>query len=312
MASSHGGPLVSVVIPCGRTTWLEEAVRSVLYQTMGDLEVVIVDDGVPGGLEVLLRMDDRIRTVANAGRGAAMARNIGNATARGSYLAYLDDDDRWMPHKLEVQLARLEAAPEAAMCHAQFEIIDADGTVVGPGWSGDFTLRSVASGSGGVLQSSTLWRRELLVALGGYDPGAWLCEDADLFMRAVEFFEVVFCPDVLVQYRMHAGQSSGRERYRQVYEAAYRSNRLHEPRLAAAWPGMKPRLVQRSRREFVKVALDSAIRAARQSELRDAAGHLAWTFKVDPLYSAALLGHRSIDYVGRRVMPRRRSSSIKV
>ncbi len=313
MVSSHHSPLVSVVIPtCRGGAWLDEAVRSVLDQTLGDLEVVVVDDGVLGGVGALSRLDGRIRVITNPARGAVTARNTGNVAARGHLVAQLDDDDRWMPDKLEVQLARLEAAPSAAMCHTQFEIIDEGGVVVGPGWSGELTVRSAVSGSGGVRHSSTLWRRDLLMALGGYDPGAWPTEDADLFLRTVELFEVVFCPQVLVQYRMHGGQDSGRQRYRQVCEAAYRTNRLHEPRLAAACPGVKPRLVQRSRQEFVKVALDSAIRAARRSQLREAAGHLAWMLEVDPVYSVPLLGRRSIDYVGRRVMSRRGSFSTTV
>jgi glycosyltransferase involved in cell wall biosynthesis len=111
---------VSVVVPCynyGR--FLEEAVDSVLRQSVSDLEVIIVDDGsVDGTPEVansLARRDPRVRSFRTEHRGPAHARNLGLSQAEGPYIAYLDADDRWRPNKLERQLLVMEREPSVVM-----------------------------------------------------------------------------------------------------------------------------------------------------------------------------------------------------
>lgn len=101
-------PLVSVVVPTrDRVAMLMRAIDSVLAQTCGDFEVIVVDDASSD--ETLQRLaahpDPRIRSLPSvAAGGAPRARNRGIAAARGRYVAFLDDDDEWLPHKLERQL----------------------------------------------------------------------------------------------------------------------------------------------------------------------------------------------------------------
>jgi glycosyltransferase involved in cell wall biosynthesis len=102
-------PRVSVIIPTTRRPRLvARAVASVLAQTVADLEVIVVVDGPnPETLEELGRIGDpRLRIVRNAKPiGPGMSRNAGAATARAPWIAFLDDDDEWLPAKLERQLA---------------------------------------------------------------------------------------------------------------------------------------------------------------------------------------------------------------
>jgi glycosyltransferase involved in cell wall biosynthesis len=107
-SSSH----VSAVIPCynGRT-YVGDAIRSVLGQTRGDLEVIVVDDGSSDdSLDVVRSIDDsRVRLVEHTvNRGIAAARNTGVREARGDYIAFLDQDDTWHPRKLEKQVGILD------------------------------------------------------------------------------------------------------------------------------------------------------------------------------------------------------------
>jgi glycosyltransferase involved in cell wall biosynthesis len=106
-------PRVSVVIPTrNRAGLVGRAIRSVLEQTISDLELIVVDDGsTDGTVDVLASFDDpRLSAIRLAGRsGVSRARNAGIARARGAWVAFLDDDDEWLPHKLEVQLARVNA-----------------------------------------------------------------------------------------------------------------------------------------------------------------------------------------------------------
>jgi glycosyltransferase involved in cell wall biosynthesis len=101
--------MVSVVIPTLRRPKLvTKAVESVLTQTMRDLELIVVVDGPdPATAEALAQIrDERLQVIQNAASaGPGKARNIGGAAARGTWIAFLDDDDEWLPEKLERQLA---------------------------------------------------------------------------------------------------------------------------------------------------------------------------------------------------------------
>src|SRR6185436_1915261 len=97
-------PLVSVIIPTlNRPVFLQAALRSVLCQTSKDFEVLVVDDGSTIDVFPILKgLDDgRIRYFRHeSNRGEAAARNTGIRNARGAYVAFLDDDDEWLPEKL--------------------------------------------------------------------------------------------------------------------------------------------------------------------------------------------------------------------
>jgi glycosyltransferase involved in cell wall biosynthesis len=93
---------------------LAEAVTSVLHQTIEDLECIVVDDSGRGRID--LQSDPRIRIVRGGPpKGAAGARNLGLAAARGSYVTFLDDDDLLMPERLEIALEGLSAS-RIALC----------------------------------------------------------------------------------------------------------------------------------------------------------------------------------------------------
>jgi glycosyltransferase involved in cell wall biosynthesis len=108
-------PTVSVVIPTrNRPDLVCHAVRSVLAQTYSDFEIVVVVDGPDQAtVEALHRLGDaRIRVVALPDNvGGAEARNVGARNARGAWIALLDDDDEWLPRKLELQMQAAEQSP---------------------------------------------------------------------------------------------------------------------------------------------------------------------------------------------------------
>jgi hypothetical protein len=107
-------PKVSAVIPSrNRPQIVRRAVQSALSQTCSDLEVVVVVDGPDGiTVKVLEQMNDpRVRVIElPESVGASEARNIGAQQARGQWIALLDDDDEWLPTKIEKQLEAAEAA----------------------------------------------------------------------------------------------------------------------------------------------------------------------------------------------------------
>lgn len=130
-ARAPGAPLVSVVMPMFNTAELVGAsIRSVLAQTEGDWELLIVDDHSTDdsyeAAHAFSTQDERVRVLRNDGaKGAAHARNHAIAHARGRFIAFLDSDDMWLPTKLSKQLA-LAQSSRAPLTYTAYYKIDAD------------------------------------------------------------------------------------------------------------------------------------------------------------------------------------------
>jgi glycosyltransferase involved in cell wall biosynthesis len=112
-------PLFSIIVPTyARPRMLEEAVASVLGQTVEDFECLIVDDGSP--IPISVPDDPRIRLLRQErNAGPAVSRNIGLDEARGRYIAFLDDDDLYTSERLAIALKGLGRAP-IAICWTSF------------------------------------------------------------------------------------------------------------------------------------------------------------------------------------------------
>lgn len=105
-------PRISVIIPTyNREELLRRAIESVLDQTFDDFEILVIDGAKSESTRELVRSfgDGRIRYIPQKGKGIANARNLGVSKARGEFIAFLDDDDRWRRDKLELQLELLKS-----------------------------------------------------------------------------------------------------------------------------------------------------------------------------------------------------------
>lgn len=123
-------PDVSVIIPVyKRAEYLPEAVKSVLNQTFeGSLEILIVDDGSPGDVFERLTIEHpaihRLR-IDHLGLGAT--RHYGFTRSKGSFIALLDDDDRWLPDKLALQMEALQSHQDLDLVFSDLITFTADG-----------------------------------------------------------------------------------------------------------------------------------------------------------------------------------------
>jgi teichuronic acid biosynthesis glycosyltransferase TuaG len=128
--------MTSVIIPaynCGR--YLSYAVKSALYQTYSDIEVIIVVEPSPDNTLKTAKQfadkDNRVRIITNETRlGAANSRNRGIKASHGEFIAFLDADDVWLPKKLEVQLRLLESG-KCDICCTAYSFIDEHGSHMG-------------------------------------------------------------------------------------------------------------------------------------------------------------------------------------
>lgn len=121
-------PIVSVVIPTrNRFEMLVTAVKSVLEQTYQDFEIIIIDDASTDRTSSILAYfdDERIRYFRNEENiGGSASRNIGISNSKGLYIGFLDDDDEWLPTKLEKQITLFNEKPDIAFMACGFYFYD--------------------------------------------------------------------------------------------------------------------------------------------------------------------------------------------
>jgi hypothetical protein len=182
-------PKVSVVIPtCNRPELLKRAIRSVLAQTFQDFEIIVVDDGMKVRAKdaALGFSDPRIRYIENeTSLGGGGTRNRGIDEAKGEYIAFLDDDDEWLPEKLKKQVKALEKAPlKTGFVMPSVLIRKGNREEINyiEGGERDFskiTLRRLK----GFLTSGLMVRREVLKEVGAFDTAFPSHQEIDLLVR---------------------------------------------------------------------------------------------------------------------------------
>ena len=211
-------PLVSVIIPTYRPgNLLRETVDSALAQTLGDLEVIVVEDGTRTAPEVLRDYGNKVRYVWQENEGVSGARNTGVRHASASWLAFLDHDDLWEPGKLERQLVLAERCPEFGMIHTDHFVLREGQLYPGPRLG---PVAQVPSGRVGrelfmnnfVINSSALVTKRAVESAGGFDRRFLYAQDYDLWLRIARRHEIGFINERLSVFRDHDSLSSNHAR----------------------------------------------------------------------------------------------------
>ncbi len=210
-------PLVSVLLPVyNAERFIAAAVGSILNQTFGDLELIVVNDGsTDGSLAILERMaaaDARVGLISRPNTGYVPALNEALAVARGDLVARMDADDVSLPTRLERQVAYLADHPDCVMLGTHVAQMDADGAVIGPMSDVQFGHeaidRALMNRGWSVVHPTIMARAWAVRQVGGYRPELCPNEDHDLFLRLAEVGRVENLPDVLLHYRKHAASES--------------------------------------------------------------------------------------------------------
>ncbi|MFQ5509847.1 MAG: glycosyltransferase family 2 protein [Leptospirillia bacterium] len=205
-------PRISVIIPAyNRAATIRRALDSVLAQTLGDFELIVVDDASTDDTVVLVESfsDPRIRLLRHAtNRRAAAARNTGIRAARGRYLAFLDSDDEWLPDKLEVQLAALEAAPMEVMASCTGCEIVRNGETF-PKVPVHTSHRRLLMGCDLSPGSTLMVRREVFDRVGLNDEAFYRYEDWDWMLRYAMQLRIDLLPQPLCRVYRDGGHPQG-------------------------------------------------------------------------------------------------------
>lgn len=232
--------LVSVIIPTrNRPAYLRQAVDSVYAQQYPQFEILVVDDGsTDATAEALKGYDERLRYLRQEHRGVAAARNHGIAHARGSLVAFLDDDDLFLPEKLEQNVAYMAQHPEVVWLCSGFQLVDAAGvplprTAIIP--APEITLHDIALFAF-IHTSSVVIRRHVIEAAGGFPEGVRVSEDYHTWARVLMRGKGASLQQPLTHFRQHA-QNTKLPFWRLLRE----NSRIIEMILATQAPGLLPR-----------------------------------------------------------------------
>jgi glycosyltransferase involved in cell wall biosynthesis len=243
-------PAVTVLIPCYNAgPLLIEAVVSILTQTFTDFECLVIDDGSTDGSVHALHAvhDPRLRIVVNPQNlGLIATLNRGLELARAPLLARMDADDISMSTRLMRQVERFAAQPALALLGTWAEDIAADGSVAGvsraPVTHQEIVVAILRGNT--FIHPSVMARTAVLRELGGFPSEALHAEDYALWLRVAARHEVANLPEVLLRYRVHAGQVSQRKMraQRQMANQLQAQARLDYAALGVAPAGQQPPL----------------------------------------------------------------------
>lgn len=189
--------------------YLAEAIESILNQTLGDFELIILDDGSPDGSGDVAKTftDKRIIYHRNeVNLGLANNLNVGLKMAKGKYIARMDGDDISLPKRFQTQIDFLEAHPDIDLCSCGLQMFGTEDTV----WVREVDPEAVKITMmfySPVLHATSVWRRESFEKHNlYYDQNAFPAEDYELWSRAVFHCKLVNIPQVLYRYRIHGIQ----------------------------------------------------------------------------------------------------------
>jgi hypothetical protein len=207
-------PMVSVVLPAHQAAaHLREAVDSIQAQTLGDLELIIIDDGSTDDTARIARgiRDPRVRYQRTGHRGVAAALNVALDLARGRYVARMDADDISHPQRLERQVAFLEANPHIGVVGTNIRVVDATGAVIGRSDcpTDDLRIRWTAVFHAPFAHPTVMVRRTVLEAHRlRYDETFLAAQDMELWPRVLAVTGASNLPGHLYDYRLHPHQNS--------------------------------------------------------------------------------------------------------
>jgi len=204
-------PRVSVVIPTwNRSAELAEAIASVRAQSFDDWECIVADDGSPDDtaaiVDEVVKRDHRVRYLHQENQGAPGAtRNFGVTAAKSDLIAFLDDDDLWLPGKLAAQVALMDAEPDVGLSFTRCQRFGGDdGAWPDPPVSEQPTLEELIGGNI-IPCSSVIVRRDVLERAGPFDTQLRFGEDFELWLRIARIAPLRYLSDIHLRYRVHPG-----------------------------------------------------------------------------------------------------------
>ena len=217
--------------------FLRPAIESVLAQTFTDFEFLILDDGSVDSSVAIARefaaRDSRIRIIARENRGLVASLNQLLAESCAAIVARMDADDICAANRFERQMAFLDSNPDYDVVGSWSRDIDVDGSAIHADGvdhpvTHDEMLQAIESGGQLICHPSAMYRRDAVLAVGGYHGAFVHCEDLDLWLRLASRTKLGNIPERLLEYRRSPQQVSVRHATQQQIGTAVARLAYHE------------------------------------------------------------------------------------
>lgn len=202
---------LSVLMPVyNAEKYVAAATESILTQTFGDFEFIVIDDGSTDGSPSILKsyaaQDSRLRLIIRPNLGLVKTLNQGLAMARGEFIARMDADDFALKDRIALQVEYLRAQPECAVVGCSTLWVDSDGDPIARNdavTSHEKITEILLRGRGGLCHPGAMFRRTIAQEVGGYRSEYEYAEDIDFFLRCGEHGRLANLPQCLLEYRQH-------------------------------------------------------------------------------------------------------------
>lgn len=204
---------ISVVIPLfNKEKHILETLASVLYQRYPVSEIIIVDDGsTDNGAEIVAQAKiSNLRLIRQQNQGVSAARNAGIAAAKYPYIAFLDADDHWLPFFTEEMFHLIQRFPDAKAYTSRYQCVEPGDKYVDAkihldgvdpyGMLLDNYFEMASKGDLPFMMSSTMVRKEVFDAIGGFPVGEKMGEDQDIFAKIALHGDIAYCPNITLLY----------------------------------------------------------------------------------------------------------------
>lgn len=284
-------PQISVILPTyNRVSTLPRAISSILAQSFQDWDLWLIDDGSTDTTAAWLaentdlqKLGTRFHYRRTENRGVSAARNVAIHASDSQWLAFLDSDDEWLPHKLARQIELSEQQKDAPLIHGE-EIWIRNGVRVNP-------MKKHQKRGGRIFRhclplccispSTAMIQSELLKHEGSFREDFPVCEDYELWLRICSRFEVGFIPDpITVKHGGHEDQLSRRYFAMDYWRVKAMAPFLSEPHLSqedreavAQEMAKKCDILMRGYEKHANMLYFSEVRALREQAMRAQMSH---------------------------------------
>jgi glycosyltransferase involved in cell wall biosynthesis len=204
-------PAISILMPTfNRANFVDRAIQDIQKQTFQSWELIIINDGSTDSTRSTVEKylnDSRIRYVEHPHRGLSGSRNAGLRLAKGTYLAFHDDDDLWLPERLQVGYDWLQTHPQHAFVYSPVIIQSQSKRTIYPESIKRSNLVTLVNSCEIQVCSITL-RKDLIQHVGFFNEKIEMCEDYDLWLRIASEYEFGCIPTILAEYHIHSDNMS--------------------------------------------------------------------------------------------------------
>lgn len=205
------GSKVSVVIPFYNCPYVDLALNSVLAQSYPNIEIIVVDDGSTLHTEKLTPFKNVVKIIRKENGGTASALNRGIRAASGAYFAWLSADDVFHPHKIQMQMLKLQGTG-TSFNHTAYYYINEQGERLSETISMIFSsktqlIETLMRGCP-VNGSSVLLNMDIFRKIGMFNENLLYTQDYDLWLRILPYYEWSYIEEPLLDYRVHANMGS--------------------------------------------------------------------------------------------------------